>query len=1168
MYPRLHTTMLGRFDLQEEVAGGESTRYRLLPRPPTVKSQSLLAYLLLHRGTPQAREILAEMFWPGRPSSRSRRSLSTALWHIRRCFAPSDPLRSDHRFVQITFPGEVIVDVEVFEKTIKEASRAEDLPRAVALYTGEFLPGLYDDWVIRQRERLHVLYQGALLRLVAAHEARGEDQAALQRALQVLAMDECNEAAHRAAMRAYWRLGQQAAALAQFQRCKDALARELAVDPSAETMALYQKLLARQQARETGATHAVPSITPATLAPALRPPRGEEDAPPLVGRDEEMTALHNRWLEAVSGNGCVVFLPGEAGIGKTRLLSTLGEEVRRGRSVVIGVQCYEHERGQPYGALVEVLRAAVSAGGDGVLQALSSWQIANLARLAPELHSRLPAGAQYMVASAADQKQLLRAMTRLLAALARQSPLLLLLDDLQWAPASMLAWLPTLARETVFAPMMLVGAYRIEEVAPDDLLARIVLRLTQKGLAATLPLERLTSRHLALWLPGLDAVAIRRIHRHTEGNPFFVRETVRALSNQGRLEQVDGVYRVVGDSFAPPLPDSVRQAIAIRLAGLTATSRQGLAVAAVLGRMFDLDVWQRVWGQDEETTLGTLDELLRSRLLYESQEPFGRDYRFEHHLVRETVYQDIPKRRRQQLHIASARALQTLRSGEAGVGPEIAFHYLRANALSQARPWLLQAGDQAVAAAATAEALGFYKRALVGYPRDEAHRFERAVLERKIGDVHFRRGEYEQAEEHLLEALRLSGRPFPRPGAPRHLALTLALLRQAAHRLDPRSRPLRDRSSPALREEVAAYTSLGWMYSLQSRYEEYLLVSLRALNQAEAAGYARGIAVAATALGLAADFLARFGLAAHFHRRARAVVAEVKQPADAGFVAFGQSYHAYLTGDESTMVEQATLAAEKYRQVGDVHRWSLAVTLQAYVLAHRGRLTEVERIGRELARTGRDLQDAEARCAGELLQGLVGRWQGRWEEGAEHHRRAAALAEQIPDFMSYVENLAGLVRCLLRLGRWPEASQALNQASEAMTTHEIKGDVAGKFAVAALEAALWAAEHQPDAHEARPDQVREALAEARKQARSFHPIEPEVWRLCGRYEWLRGHPDAARKCWQKSLVQAEAMDHRLNWGVTALEMGLRLGDDKLQDAGRARLEELGTAGEIGFLVTD
>ena len=1158
---RLHVHMLGRFDIWEEDEGRGLRRH--IDLPATARSQSLLAYLLLHRDSSLPREALAEMFWPGRPHARARRSLSTALWRIRRSFAPLDPLLYDRQSVQMAFPGEVWVDVEAFEAAVKAAATLQALEQALSAYGGDFLPGCYDDWVIRQRGHAQAVRQQALSKLIGGYEARGDDASALAAALQLLEMGACNEGAHRAAMRAYWRMGDRAAALAQYRRCEQALAKELGAGPSAETVALYQRLKEGSETLPMEGAGGMRASHPRAFL-ALRRAATAPDAP-FVGREDVMARLMTRWRQAVDGRGGVVFLGGEAGVGKTRLLMHFAEQVHREDGYAIGASCYEFEQGQPYGPLVDVLRGAMAVADESLIRSLSSWQLAALARLAPELREGLPSDARRMVAAEAPQKHLLTALTHFLLGLARKRPTLVLLDDLHWAHEAVLSWLSLLARGIAREPLLVIGAYRVEEAVPGGMLARLTLQLETEGRAQRILLPRLSQQDVADWLQGLPPKTIAQIHHHTEGNPFFVLETMRSLVEQGRLHRENGVFQEMEEDIALPLPASVRQAIENRLSRLTPAARQGLGAAAVLGHAFDFDVWMRVWGREEAKALEVLDELLRHRFICEGKSPFVRDYEFEHHLVRETAYAALPRPRRKALHLAAARVLQTLRGEEPGAGAAIALHYLRGDAPQQALPWLLRAGDQAVAAAATLEALRFYKRALASLSRDESRRFERAVLARKIGETHFRRGEYEQAETHLLQALILLGKPFPAAGLPLHRAVSEALAHQTLHRLLPGAGRWERRAvTPDLGEEVACYTTLGWIYTLQSRYEEYLLVSLRALNRSEDAGYARGVAVAATALGFAADFMARFGLAEHFHQRAQAVAAQVEQPADAGFVAFGQAYHAYLLADENTMLTQARLAADNFRRVGDAHRWTLSRLLQAYVLGYRGRLDEVSRMGEELSTTGRELQDATAECAGECLAGLVGRWQGRWEEAAVHYRRAAELAASIPDYMSQVENLAGLARCLVRLERWEEAQKTLAQARETMLAHDVKGDAAGKFSVAALEAALWAAEHIPEARADWLTQAKAAMTEARKQAQAFRPAQPEVWRLCGRYEWLRGRPDAARAWWEKSLARAEALDHRLDWAVTALEMGIRLDAASLRAQGRARLAAAGAVGEVGF----
>jgi DNA-binding SARP family transcriptional activator len=214
---------------------------RKLPKPPTLKSQSLLVYLVLHRDQPQPRERLASMFWGDGPERKGRHSLATALWHIRRCLPEETLILSDSHTVQFNPQAELWIDVDEFEI---QASRndIDSLQSAVALYRGDFLDGFYDDWIISEHYRLEGLFLEVLARLMAGRETGGEHQAALETALRLLGRDPLREEAHRVAMRTYARLGQRNVALEQHHRCREIVLEELGAGPMVETTQLYRAI--------------------------------------------------------------------------------------------------------------------------------------------------------------------------------------------------------------------------------------------------------------------------------------------------------------------------------------------------------------------------------------------------------------------------------------------------------------------------------------------------------------------------------------------------------------------------------------------------------------------------------------------------------------------------------------------------------------------------------------------------------------------------------------------------------------------------------------------------------------------------------------------------------------------------------------------------------------
>ena len=172
--PTLQLLLLGALDLR--------TDDQPLPKPPTLKSQSLLAYLATHRQQPQSRERLADLFWGDQPERKARSSLSTALWHIRRCFPYGEPILSDPHTVQFDPACDLWLDFEAFE-SYASAEDTASLEAGLALYRGDFMEGHYDDWILNYRYRLESLFSEALARLMVRYEAGGEYDGALAAAL-------------------------------------------------------------------------------------------------------------------------------------------------------------------------------------------------------------------------------------------------------------------------------------------------------------------------------------------------------------------------------------------------------------------------------------------------------------------------------------------------------------------------------------------------------------------------------------------------------------------------------------------------------------------------------------------------------------------------------------------------------------------------------------------------------------------------------------------------------------------------------------------------------------------------------------------------------------------------------------------------------------------------
>jgi len=357
----------------------------------------------------------------------------------------------------------------------------------------------------------------------------------------------------------------------------------------------------------------------------------------------------------------------------------------------------------PLGPLADLLRAVLPLAGAAVLERLPSWLATELTRLAPELAEHVSSPSFPSLPSNQQQARLFDALTLFLLDLARRNPILLVLEDLHWAPDSTLSWLHYLARRLPEAPTLLIATYRREEIGPDHPLHGLALQLERSGLATRLELGRLSREALARWMAGASDSLVGRIHRQTEGNPFFALETLRALFEEEQVRLVGGQWVEETGLASLPIPASIRQVIQTRLERLSPLARQAAGVAAIIGRAFDLDVLEQAWGQGEEATLEALDELLRRRLVREGNDLSGRDYEFDHHLVREVIYQGLHYRRRR-LHRLVGEAMERLYADRPDVAGELAHYFDAGGEVGKALHYHGLAAQQAEALFAWQEA--------------------------------------------------------------------------------------------------------------------------------------------------------------------------------------------------------------------------------------------------------------------------------------------------------------------------------------------------------------------------------------------------------------------------------------------------------------------------------
>jgi len=694
-----HLTLLGGFELRSD-----SGRVVHLP---TRKSEALLAYLALAPQRGYAREALTVLLWGDVSDQSAGASLRQTLFLIRKTL-DQNVIVTEGRSVALA-PGALEIDVVEFERCGANDGPAA-LERAAEFYRGDLLAGIavnessFEEWLLAERERLRERYIDVLTRLVTIYGERGNPDRAIQAALRLAALDPLEEATHRALMRLYANAGRRAAALRQYQSCVSVLQRELGAEPAAETKEIYRDILQRQPTLTKTTTRVHPMEPGVERLVSSLPDEVDRPLAPasLIGRNAELLQLREALDETLRGHGQVVMIVGEAGIGKTTILSSLAADAsERGSRVLLG-RSYESEQILPFAPWVDALQSG-DALTDEVLEGLEPVWRAEITRLFPELRAPgLPAPSD-------DQRRLFESVVRLLEHLAAMQPVVLLLEDLHWADEMSARLLSFLGRRTQECPLLIVATAREEELADASALRRAVDELRREHHFAELKLAPLSADDTAilarsLTRTGTDPEAVTRfeeqIWRMSEGNPFVIVETLRTFGE-------GSVPSVFAGSLS--LPERVREVIARRLERLTVRGQELTAVAAIVGREFDFPLLPRASGMGEREAAEAVEELVRRRVLH----AVGDGFDFTHDHIRQAAYGRILAPQQKLLHAQIARALEHLYGTE--LEPHYAalgLHYEQGAVWDKALVYLRQAGAQAATRSAYREAAVFFERAL------------------------------------------------------------------------------------------------------------------------------------------------------------------------------------------------------------------------------------------------------------------------------------------------------------------------------------------------------------------------------------------------------------------------------------------------------------------------
>ncbi len=494
----------------------------------------------------------------------------------------------------------------------------------------------------------------------------------------------------------------------------------------------------------------------------------------FVGREAELETLRAGVDQSLSGHGRILLLVGEPGIGKTRTSEELATYAKlRGAQVLWG-RCFEGEGAPAFWPWMQIIRAFVHERDPQTLLSEMGTGAAEIAEVVSEVRERLP-GLPEPPKLDPDQARfrLFDSITGFLRNASRQTPLMVVLDDLHWADKPSLLLLQFLARELGEARLLILGTYRDVEVGRQHPLEQTLAELARAQRADRVLLRGLTEDDVLRFVSlsagkTPPAALVEAVYRETEGNPFFVHEVVRLLQSDGRLEHPESV-----ESWSVEIPQGVRQVIGRRLDALGEDANAVLTVASIIGREFELRALARAADRSEDETLELLEAAEEARIIAPIEGASG-SFRFSHALVRETLYEEVRTTRRIRLHRRIADVLEERYAGH--LEPHLAalaYHYCEAASggdVAKAVDYAQQAARRALDSLAYEEAADHFDRALLAHEaaekQDERLRCELLLAK---GDALFRAGAGQAVIRTFQEAHTLA-RAI---ASPIHVALAL-----------------------------------------------------------------------------------------------------------------------------------------------------------------------------------------------------------------------------------------------------------------------------------------------------------------------------------------------------------------------------------------------------------
>jgi predicted ATPase/DNA-binding SARP family transcriptional activator len=1180
----LEVSTLGRFEArrnQDLLTGGNWSRRKV------VDLFKLLLSVEQHR---LHREQVQEILWPTSTLEQAANSFGKTLYLLRRALEPdlqagrgssSIYVLLDHDTLML-IPDSIRIDADIFESSTKRLQARmrnrsgkesdsqnqallDEFDEVLALYRGDYLPeDLYEDWTQRRRDRLRRVHSWLLENAAELALTIRKGQRASEYLLELLERNSADEQTHRQLMLVYARMGRRSDALNQYLSLRKALKEELRTSPLTETNELFRQIQMGQipvdlrESRLEGIPAPVSTMTREEIAPHAdtdenKLPEGSSGGlrldvkteepvvlsqldpdrilkAELVGREDEIARMQRAFNQARMGQRRVIFTSGEPGIGKTRLARDFAhwcEETQQ--ATVLWGYCYEMSGLLPYQPIADAISAHTQTCSPEKLRSMLGISAADLAKIAPAIRFQLPELPQpEPIGPEAERRNLYNAVARYFNALAAERPLILILDDLQWADAATLHLLNYLTLQGGVSPFDSVSSadkgnaiplylllYRTAEVQETHPLRGLIAALQRGGIGEELRLQRLTEEQVQQLLVNMarqpiTAIFAGEIYRHTEGNPFFIGEAIRSLILEGKVVWTGERWQSTVKATELEIPQSVRLLIERRLVNLSPDCRTTLTLAAVLGRQFSSALLCKAHSLSEEVIAEHIDNAIQIQILssligassngsdaagYHGQDL---DLTFTHDKIREVLYEWLNPLRRRTLHRQVAQAIEAHYA--AHLQPyygRLGYHYQMAEDYAKAVNYLLKAADHARSVYAFVDA-GTYVKIALDLLIGDGERPRRAALLHQLANIYLYTGQVDDAMEAGLAAC--------------------ALWRDLGEDV----------------KQAETYLDVAFFCHWQGRELEsikYIQCALEciATKQNQTALLAKAYAqwgLAATVMGDAPEALEKL-------RQADALHAKVG--GNDAFISvvslWARAWCAFLTESPRQMLEYALKGAEVCCTSNKPDWEPMMNYSAAWACMLLGRIPEGEDTARDALKKAQLHGVVGAQGWANLVLAFLAIQAGRWDEAKQIGDRAYAIASMLHD-----ADLQARVfwSRSVRAGWQSDWERAISDILEALQLAKIEGETSMVYPYLLIQAA------KSYVHAGKPEEAQRYLDQGMQLARSrqYRQLPAIGERLQGRIWQARSRFEDAQACFERSLAWLQAIDDAVERARTEEAYGL------------------------------